>query len=288
MADEQLAPAPAPAVPSAPASPPAPSAAPTQAAPAVSTPALSPAPAPAPAAAPTVVDSAAALQQFAKDLGYDSPDELRQNLKWTREAQARIQREEQARRQQDPEHQRAQQRGQTFRELVAEGYSPEHAEYMARLPELFQASDAQRAQGSTQILKDSLSDLGLDFAGKDGQERYQDYEDDVADILNGNAKLNALYHRDPTGQREAIRLIVERKERLTNHALLAQNAATLRDHKARRQSVPTASRGPATGVTVREEKPEADYSNAPLRRQQHRAIASRQLGDLYTTYGGGR
>lgn len=286
MADDVVA-APAPAATPAPASPPAPSPAPSQAAPAPSSPAPSPGPAPAaPAAAPTPYDSAAALQQTAKDLGFDSPDDLRATLRWTREAQARIQREEQARQQQDPETQRAARRGQTFRELVAEGYSPEHAEYMARLPELFQASDAQRATGSTQILKDQLSDLGLDFTGKEGEERYQDYEDDVADILNGNVKLNALYHRDPTGQREAIRLIVERKERLTNHALLAQNAATLRDHKARRQSVPTASRGPATGVTVREEKPEADYSNAPLRRRQHREIASRQLGDLYTTYGG--
>lgn len=287
MADEQLAPAPAPAAPSAPASPPAPSAAPTQAAPTAPSPALSPTPASVtPAAAPTVVDSAAALQQFAKDLGYDSPDELRQNLKWTREAQARIQREEQARRQQDPETQAAARRGQTFRELVAEGYSPEHADYITRLPELFQANDAQRAQGSTQILKDSLSDLGLDFTGKEGQERYQDYEDDVADILNGNAKLNALYHRDPTGQKEAIRLIVERKERLTNHALLAQNAATLRDHKARRQSVPTASRGPATSVTAREEPLKTPYEDAPGRRREHRERASRQLGNLYTTYGG--
>lgn len=197
---------------------------------------------------------------------------------------AELERAQASRREADPETRAAAQRGATFRSLVAEGYSPEHADYIARLPELFQTNDAARATESKQEMAAELrTSLGLSFDGPEGAERLQDWENACADHLNRDPKLNAMYF-DPAMRREAIRLAVEREEKRINHVLLSQNAQTLRAAAARRQATPAGRSTPAT-IAIREEAPTAPYTDAPGRRRQHREITSRKLDDLLTNLG---
>jgi len=261
----------------APASP-APSASP-------SSPASSDAPAHAlPASAPPAPDHGAALQHWAETLGYRSPEDLKQDLAFNRQLRSEYERQQQSQWQNQPEYQAAARRGETFRSLVEEGYSREHAQYLMRLPELFQSNDAARAVQSQTDLKEELKDLGLTFRGADGTERFQTWENRCADVLNRDPRLNAMYY-DPSQRRAAIREIVEQEERHINHVLLSQDAVTMRDAARRRAATPAAGRGTPATLTVREEAPKAPYSDAPGRRREHREITARKLDDLVANYG---
>ena len=284
MSDEFAPSAPASAPSPAPAPPAPASYSPPAGSPAPSSPA-SPAPSPvsagSPAATPTGGGDAAALQQI-RDL-YGTPDDLRSALDFVREFRGELERAKAGQRQADPEYRAAAQRGATFRSLVAEGYSPEHADYIARLPELFQSNDMARAVQSQQDMTEELRDLGLTFDGTEGEERLQIWENTCSDYLTRDRRLNSLYF-NPATRRQAIREIIQSEEKKINHVLLSQNAQTLRDAARRRQAAPAGRSAPAT-IAVREENPTAPYSDPAGRRRQHREITSRKLDDLLANLG---
>ena len=237
-----------------------------------------------PASAPTGPDNAAALQQLAESLGYRSPDELKETLNFSRKFQAEVERNQRAQRQNQPEYQASARRGETFRGLVAEGYSREHADYIARLPELFQSNDAARAVQSQADLAAELKGLGLTFNGKDGKERLQDWENTCSDYLNRDPRLNAMYF-DPSQRQAAIKEIIGVEERRINHVLLSQDAATMRDAARRRANSPALGRSTPATLAIREEAPTAPISDPAGRRRQHKEITSRKLDDLLANYG---
>lgn len=223
------------------------------------------------------------LRQLAGILG--DPADLKSALDFLRTFKADVERARASQRANDPTVQAAERRGATFRSLMEEGYSREHAEALMRLPELLEERDAQRVEYAKQDLQHLLSsELGLTFPDTDeGREALQEWEDSVADILNRDAKLNRLYF-NPATRREAITQAIALEERRINRVLLAQNAATLRD-AAKRRTAPSAARGATPTVTVREEMPKAPYSDAAGRRREHRDIASRQMNDILAQFG---
>ena len=263
--------------PAAPATAPAQAASPTPSTTASPTPPASA----SPAAAPTGSSEAPELREL-REL-YGDPADLRSTIEFVREFRGELERAKAGQRQADPEYRAASQRGATFRSLVAEGYSPQHADYIARLPELFQSNDMARAVQSQQDMAEELQTLGLSFEGKDGAERLQDWENTCADYLNRDRRLNGMYH-DPSMRREAIREIIGKEERRINHVLLSQNAQTMRDAARRRAATPAPGRSSST-FAVREEAPTAPYSDAAGRRRQHREITGRKLDDLLANYG---
>lgn len=252
--------------------------------PAIPTPSSSTAPSTLPDEPSTRSNAGApALQtNFADFIG--DPDDFKASLEFLRDFRREVARAQEQRLAADPERQASSQRGATFRSLVAEGYSPEHADYIARLPELFQSNDTARAVQAQQDMQAELHELGLSFEGKDGAERLQDWENACSDVLNRDARLNALYF-NPATRRQAIREVIQREERRFNHVLLGQNAGTLRENARRRAAVPAPGRSARATVQVREEEPTAPYSDAAARRRQHREITGRKLDDILATFG---
>lgn len=223
------------------------------------------------------------LRQLASILG--DPADLKSALDFLRTFKSDVERARAAQRANDPGVQAAERRGATFRSLLEEGYSREHAEALLRLPELLEERDSQRVEYAKQDLQNLLSsELGLTFPKTDeGREALQEWEDAVADVLNRDAKLNRLYF-NPATRREAITEAIAREERRINRVLLSQNAATLRD-AAKRRTAPSAARGSTPTVTVREEMPKAPYSDPAARRREHKDIASRQMNDILAQFG---
>lgn len=180
----------------------------------------------------------------------------------------------------DPDRQAAVRRGEALRGLIAEGYSPEHAEALQALPQITQFLDAQRVEAANTDLDSCLGDLGIKFDGSpEGQALRQHFEDSIADRLNGNRALNDRYFGTPTERRAVIRDLVEAEERKLNHALSLQGAMTLREYAARQARTPRGLRSAASLPPIREEKPTA--TDPTLRRREGNAIASRQLDDIW-------
>lgn len=252
--------APAPAVPAAPPTPAAaPIAAPSQATP----------------AAPTPADYTPLLSK----LGYQDEATLAQDLAFTRQFRAEAERVRSERERADPARQQAAQRGEAFRQLVAEGYSRDHAEALNQLPEISQFLNQQRAEGATRDLTDALNDAGLTFDGSPEQkEIFSIVEDNIADRLNADPRLNARYFGSPADRAAVIRELVGRQEKLINHVLLRQSAQTLRDHAQRVRSAPRQNALPkVTPATLTATDPLA-------RRREGNQAAGRQLDDIWSHY----
>lgn len=273
MADalDGLAPAPTPPAPASAPAPAAPIASPSPSAPPV---AATPAP-----VAPTL-DSAAIERQVLKSLGYDSAEDARADLEFSRRARAEYQRQAQLQRQNDPAHQEATRRGAALRALVAEGYSPDVADSIAQLPEVTNFLNEQRAEAAQNDMRAALAEIGVGFdESKDGRELEQAWEDAIADKLNVNPRLNARYFGSPAERKAVIREIVAGEERRINNVLARQGATALREHAARASTSPRGMRSTAALPTVRQATP---TSTDPLkRRHEGRAITSGQLDDIW-------
>jgi hypothetical protein len=264
-------------------------------------PAVAPTPAPvaqpaAPAAAPASAAPAQpappsgqdpAYGQLLKQLGYQSPEDLSRDLAFTRQFREDVARQQAARRQADPAHREAQVRGEAFRQLVAEGYSPEVMDGLARLPEISEFLDAQRADAAQRDLTEGLRAIGItDDGSRESKAELQAWEDAVADRLNSRTQQgldwNRRYFSTPAERREVIHEIIAHEEGRFNRVLLRQNAQTLRDAAARRQSTAPATRSLAT-PKVREVPITA---TDPLgQRRQRNAAAGQQLDDIWSHFG---
>jgi len=266
---------------------PAPTQAPT---PPPSTPAAapvaSPAPASAPAAAPSAapaapaVDHAAIERQILKSLGYESADDARADLEFSRRARAEYQRQAELQRQNDPGRQDAMRRGQALRALVAEGYNPDVADSLAQLPEITQFLNDQRADAANRDLDGALEEIGIAFDGsKESADLRQLWEDALSDKLNANPALNRRYFGTPAERKAVIQEMVATEERRINNVLARQGATALRDHAARAQRSPRGMRSTAALPTVRQATPTA--TDPIKRRQESRTIVSGQLDDVW-------
>jgi hypothetical protein len=263
----------------------------TTQAPAVPTPAAAPAvtsaptpPVPGPsAAAPPPAAAAPAFDPNAwlKTLGYESQDDLRRDLEFTRRFRSEADRVRAERESRDPERQQAAQRGRALRELMAEGYNPDVADGLAELPEMTRFLREQRAEAANRDLDSALGEVGVSFDDSDaGRNARQDWEDAIESHLNRDQKLNRLYFGTPADRRVAIREAVAIEERRINHVLLGRDAATLRDHAARAQKLPRAGRAPATAPVASPQRSTA--TDPTLRRRENAGLDSRTLGDIYS------
>lgn len=254
----------------------------------VSAPAATPAAQPAPSGAPLGTTPAAPAAPgdggYAKllaDLGYKTADDLAHDLRFSRAARAEYERARQTREANDPRVQETRQRGEAFRQLVAEGYSPDHVDALARLPEISQFLDAQRADGAQRDMLDGLREIGVtDDGSKEAQGELKAWEDVIADRLNSRTQQglewNARYFGTPAERRAVVTEIIATEEQRINRTLLRQNAQTLRDAAKRRASAPP-SRTPLP--TVRREPITAtDPSKA---RREGNIQTARQLDEIY-------
>jgi hypothetical protein len=270
--------APAPEVPAAPA--PAPVAAPAA-------PGAAPTPSAAPATPAQPSGDDAAYGRLLQQLGYKAPDDLARDLAFTRQFREDVARQQAARRQADPAYRETQVRGEAFRQLVAEGYSPEVMDGLARLPEINEFLDAQRADAAQRDLNDGLRAIGItDDGSKESKAELAAWEDAVADRLNSRTPQgldwNRRYFSTPADRREVINEIIAHEESRFNRVLLRQNAQTLRDAAARRQSAVPATRSLAA-PKVREVPITA---TDPLgRSRQRNAAAGQQLDDIWSHFG---
>lgn len=263
--------------------PPAPAASPTPAAAPPSPSSPTPASSATPAGAAPPAPAAPAFDQGAwlKSLGYDSLDEYKADLAFSRRARSEFERAQQERLRSDPQHQQMRQRGEALRQLIAEGYSPEIADALPQLPEISNFLSAQRADAAGRDLDGALAELGLTFDDSaEAQAIRQSWEDAVADKLNSDVRLNARYFGTPAERKAVIREIVGHEERRINHVLLQQNAQTLRDAAQRAARTPRAGRAPATMPTAAPQRSAA--TDPTIRRRENAAHASRSLDDIYS------
>lgn len=263
---------------SLPASQPAPAPAPAAPAPAAAPVAAPASPAAAPAAAaPTAADYSPLLSK----LGYQTEDDLARDLAFTRQFRGELEQHRRNQERQDPARQQAAQRGEAFRQLVAEGYSPDHADALNQLPEISQFLNQQRADSAQRDLSSALGEMGLSFesSNKEHQEIFSIIEDNIADRLNADPRLNARYFGSPADRAAVIRELVGRQEKLINHVLLRQSAQTLRDHAQRVRSAPRQTALPKVTPA------QLTQTDPLLRRREGNAAAGRQLDDIWSHYG---
>lgn len=269
------APAPAAPSPAAPATA-APSAAPPSAAPAVAAPTTAATAAPA-------LDGPALLQALSQQLGIPA-DELRASLDLTRRMRAEHERRQQIEQRNDPQYQQRQQRGEAFRQLVAEGYDPSVADALPALPEMAQFLSQQRAEGAHRDMVEALGDLGIrDDGSKGSAELLSDIEDRIAFRLNQQThdglRLNRLYHGTAAERRACVNELVAGEERYLDRHLLRHNAATLRDHAARQAATPRGGRSVVATPQVRAQKSTA--ANPLQRTRENRVLDSKTLDDIF-------
>jgi hypothetical protein len=265
----------APAAPVTPATP-APVAAPPVASPTSDAPA---APSAAPAAAPAQVAAAPAptgpalVQQLAEQLGIPAA-ELRESLALTARMRGEYQRRQQLERDNDPGVQQSRARADALHRLMVETYGPEVADSMRELPSHTASLREQRAEAAQSELTTELRALGIEDPAL-----VKDIEGNLTDRLNGNRRLNDLYHGSPEERRACIREMLGVHEKIADHALLRQSGQKLREHAARLASAPRAARHASVTPTVRQETPTS--TDPVLRRREGNAIASRQLDDIW-------
>jgi hypothetical protein len=201
-------------------------------------------------------------------------EELKESLALTTRMRHEHARRQQLEREASPQFQQSRARAEAMHQLNIETYGEEAANAMRELPSLVGNLREQRAEAAQQDLTRELSALGIE-----DPKLVADIEDQLADRLNGNPRLNKLFHGSPEQRRACIQEMLGVHERVADSALLRQSALKLRDHAARLATAPRAARHASVTPTVRQEV--ATATDPLLRRRENNGIIGRQLDDIW-------